>query len=132
MRLLSVGQLGPAGAGPHRSIAHTGQGDVMERSKLKLSLDALHVESFATNRAVTSFGTVRAHDQETDFNPCGISNPCTTDGQATIDAALCGQSYVCEGTLGGTTCARTGRCCPGTGPTLDRTLVCCQYTTACG
>ncbi len=118
----------------------------MDRTKLKLALDTLTVESFTTDRTTLRFGTVRAHvatdamECPTDFNNCGISNPCTTDGNNTtdpdytntIDAALCGQSYVCEGTLGGTTCARTGRCCPGTGPTLERTLVCCHYTAACG
>jgi hypothetical protein len=96
--------------------------------KLKLALDALHVESLVTDRAVTPHGTVKAHDLATDFNECGISNPCTTDGQATIDAQLCGTGGG-EGTIGATTCRNTGICC---GFSAARTNVCCQGTANCG
>ncbi len=102
----------------------------MDKSKLKLSLDALTVDSFTTDRTAVHFGTVRAHDNPTDFNACGISNPCTTDGQNTIDAALC-TAGCGEGTLGATTCGRTNLLCCGGGPTVNRTLVCCQGTAAC-
>ncbi len=98
--------------------------------KLKLSLEALNVESFVTDRATTPHGTVKAHDQATDFNECGISNPCTTDGYATIDAQLCAQSLAgCgEETIGATTCRNTGICC---GFSRERTMVCCQGTANC-
>lgn len=101
--------------------------------KLKLSLDTLKVESFATHREVPLQGTVRAH-LATDFNGCGISNPCTTDGYATIDAVLCAQSLCssCSGgenTIGATTCKNTGICC---GFSAARTQVCCQNTANCG
>lgn len=99
-------------------------------NKLKLSLDSLHVESFTTDRTMTPHGTVKAH-QPTDFNECGMSNPCTTDGYATIDAQLCAQSLQgCgEGTIGATTCRNTGICC---GFSAARTNVCCQGTANCG
>jgi hypothetical protein len=97
----------------------------MDRSKLKLSLDSLTVDSFTTDRTAVRFGTVRAHDQYTDFNECGMSNPCTPDGERTIDAALC-TAGCGEGTIGAATCARTGRCCNPPAPTLERTLYCCQ------
>jgi len=99
--------------------------------KLKLSLETLKVESFATGGEAPLQGTVRAH-QPTDFNACGISNPCTTDGQATIDAVLCAQSIgtSCnnENTLAATTCRNTGICC---GYSIDRTLYCCQHSIGC-
>jgi hypothetical protein len=95
--------------------------------KLSLDLDTLSVESFTTDEAVPARGTVRGH-LPTDFNACGISNPCTPDGQATIDAYLCTTAYGYD-TIAATTCGRTNICC---GVTLDRTYVCCQkQTTAC-
>jgi hypothetical protein len=129
MRLLSVGQLGPARAGgAPASLDHThGTGrKTVDKLKLKLSLDSLTVDSFTTDRTVVRFGTVRAHDNPTDFNACGISNPCTTDGQATINAALCQTAG--DDTIGGTTCGRTNICC---GISRERTMACCQGTANC-
>ncbi|HET7460563.1 MAG TPA: hypothetical protein VFJ82_04930 [Longimicrobium sp.] len=98
--------------------------------KLKLSLESLKVESFATHREPPPQGTVRAH-QATDFNECGISNPCTTDGQATIDAVLCAASQcsACDATVGPSCRNATGFCC---GASAARTNVCCQGTANCG
>ncbi|HYH83450.1 MAG TPA: pinensin family lanthipeptide [Longimicrobium sp.] len=97
--------------------------------KLKLSLDTLQVESFTTDREIRERGTVRAN-QPTDFNECGISAPCTTDGQNTIDASLCAQSIggCGEGTINATTCRVTYICCPFS---MDRTAICCQNSIGC-
>jgi hypothetical protein len=108
--------------------------------KLKLSIEVLQVESFTTARAVSPQGTVRARalgtgledcTLPTDFNNCGPSNPCTTDGPATIDAKLCEQSVGCDGTVAAMTCQPeygTGFCC---GISANRTMVCCQGTANC-
>ncbi len=106
----------------------------MDKRKLRLSLDSLTVDSFTTDRTAVRFGTVRAHDNPTDFNACGISNPCTTDGNNTtdpgytntIDAALCATAG--DDTIGGTTCGRTNICC---GISQNRTMACCQGTANC-
>jgi len=112
----------------------------VDNLKLKLSLDSLTVESFTTDRTAVRFGTVRAHvatdpnECPTDFNNCGISNPCTTDGNNTtdpdytntIDAVLCQTAG--DGTIGGTTCGRTNICC---GISQNRTMACCQGTANC-
>jgi hypothetical protein len=92
--------------------------------KLTLDPEALSVMSFTTDGAEPVRGTVRGH-LPTDFNECGISNPCTTDGQATIDAYLCTTAYGYD-TIAATTCGRTNICC---GVTLNRTYVCCQQQT---
>jgi hypothetical protein len=90
--------------------------------KLHLHLDQLAVESFATNDAATSRGTVAAHETE-------------GDGCATIDADQCAYTpatCACEQTALATTCRATGlQCCEqdpsnGTGP------ICCNETNGTG
>ena len=111
--------------------------------KMKLALDNLAVESFSTDGGGYWTGTVDARslntmDQcNTQAADCTMGNPCTSDGYATLDAVLCAGSAgtACGGdqTIAATTCRITGICCGdrSTGCSIERTLVCCQYTGAC-
>jgi hypothetical protein len=102
--------------------------------KLRLALDDLAVESFATDAGTGWAGTV--HGQELDTmdqcntqaaSDCTCQNPCTSDGYATIDVNLCAGSLdpVCgtDQTVGIATCRPTGICCGP--PTVDRTNARC-------
>ena len=94
--------------------------------KLTLALDDLTVESFSTEGGRLGLGTVRGNADTDDCTEaatcitCTCANPCTSDGEATIDAQLCGTAYAtacgCGGsgqTVNALSCANTGICCGG-------------------
>ncbi|HET7233181.1 MAG TPA: hypothetical protein VFJ16_24435 [Longimicrobium sp.] len=99
--------------------------------KLKLSIETLNVETFATHREIPLQGTVKAYACDTAAADCTLGNPCTSDGYATIDVNLCNQSLCsgCDATIGATTCGRTNICC---GFSANRTYACCQNSANCG
>ena len=97
--------------------------------KLKLSIDDLAVDSFLTGHGDAWKGTVDARSLDTAqqcntqaVSDCTCQNPCTSDGYATIDPALCAASYGCEPpSLHINTCRPTGWCCR----TVNVTGACC-------
>ncbi len=79
--------------------------------KLKLSLDGLVVESFATRRETGRRGTVRGNVCDTvEFDCTMLAETCSGGGHATLDP------FYCDGTVA----------------SAQRTRVCCQGTANCG
>lgn len=61
------------------------------KSKMKLELDRLVVESFDTGEGTRIRGTVRGH------GTFACTDHCTGDGGATCDGAVsCGMEYTCD------------------------------------
>ena len=100
--------------------------------KLRLTVDDLTVESFATGRNMRQVGTVAGHSDpqtNTEAADCTFGVPCPYDVYATLDAVTCANptQASCEGeTVMALTCRATGWCCDGhTDVTHGTGPICC-------